>query len=139
MKNSLIKFSILALPLLVLFGCATADIMPHEDGTISAVYKSADKDNAQAVVIRSADKYCEKRHQSAVFINDTKTTYNGTMDEETKSTIRKASRVGMVLGGIGTVPGDTRTAGAVLGTAGTAGTIMTSDKDYETTVKFKCK
>ena len=140
------KLAVVVMSMTTLIACMSinipkpkADILPREDGTITAVYKSPDKDQAESVVINSSHEYCKDKQQSAVFINDTKNTYTGTMDEETKKNIRKASTAGILLGGVGMIPRHTRDAGAVIGTAGVIGTIMTADRDYRSEVKFKCR
>jgi hypothetical protein len=62
------------------------------------------------------------------------------MDESTRNTVRKGSEVAMLLGGVGGVASRrTATPGAVVGTAGTVGYMMTSNRDYEATLEFKCR
>jgi hypothetical protein len=87
----------------------------------------------------AANKYCKEKNKEAVFTQEG-TKYTGTMDESTRKTVQKASKAAMVLGGIGgVVSRESAVPGAVLGGAGTVGTIMTSDRDYESTATFKCQ
>ena len=122
-------------------GCSTAKVrvMPGENGLNRVVVRDIERDDAEEEAVESANEYCEKRKKTAVFVNKDKTQYTGSMDESTRNTVRKASTAAMVLGGIGVAPSRTRSAGSVLGSAGTIGRIMTSDRDYQTEVEFKCE
>jgi hypothetical protein len=117
--------------ILVLFlGCSTASVrvMPNVDGTISTVARDTSKEGAEEAVVKNAQKYCSKNDQEAVFIgNETK--YTGTMDESTRDTIKHASTAAWMIGGMNSPVQD----------AGTAGYAMTSGKDYESTVTFRCR
>ena len=63
--------------------------------------------------------------------------YTGKMEEGTRKTVRNASKAAMVVGGLGMVSG-ANTVGTVLSGAGLAGAIMTSDRDYQSELTFKC-
>jgi hypothetical protein len=128
----------------LLTGCATTkDVMPGENGVNRVSLNSSDGDQGRELAIREAKKYCEDRQKDAVFLDD-KTQYKGTMDEQTRKTIKKASNAAILIGGMsqsgswenGDYHNDT---GKVLGGAGTLGHVMTSDKDYQVEVKFKCR
>lgn len=123
------------------FACSTASVqvMPGEDGINRIRSRDIERDDAEDEAVKAANKYCEKRKLQAVFIpNNQKTQYTGDMDEETRNTVRKASKVASVLGGVGIGTGRT-VPGAVVGSAGTAGVMMTNDRDYESTLEFRCK
>jgi hypothetical protein len=137
MKNLLL----LALLGLGLNACSTASVrvLPGEDGVNTVVSKDIESDDAEEEAVKAANKYCENENQKAVFIKTDKTQYTGSMDENTRKNVRNASKVGMMLGGVGVAGDATRGAGAVLGTAGTVGYGMTSDRDYTSQLKFKCK
>ena len=132
---------LLTIVALVLNACSTASVrvMPGEDGVHTVVSKDIESDDAEEEAIDAANKYCKDRKQEAVFVKTEATKYKGSMNEDTRKNVRNASKVGMILGGAGTVGDRTRGAGAVLGTAGTVGYGMTSDRDYVSEVKFKCK
>lgn len=102
--------------------------MPGADGVHKVVSKDIEQDGAEEEAIEAAREYCEKRELEAVFIEE-KTAYKGSMDENTRKTVRKASTAAMVVGGVG----------SVLGSAGSAGHMMTNDRDYESQVRFKCQ
>lgn len=122
-----------------LSACSTAvvRVMPGELEN-RVVVRDIHKEDAEEEATKAAKKYCEKKKQEAVFIKDS-SKYTGTMDEETRDTVNKASKAAMILGGgVGTM-GDEPTAGSVLGGAGMVGHTMTSGKDYEAEVTFKCK
>ncbi len=126
---------------LVFNACSTASVrvMPGEDGVNTVISKDIESEGAEEEAVDAAKKYCEEKKKEAVFIKTENTKYTGSMDEETRKTVRNASKVGMILGGAGTAGDRTRGAGAVLGTAGTVGYGMTSDRDYVSELKFKCK
>lgn len=138
MLRSVFSLSILS-AFVALAACSTASVrvMPGEDGTNRVVSKDIEQDGAEEAAVKAANEYCEKRGQSAVFVND-KTQYKGDMDEQTRKNVRKASQVGVLLGGAGAATGNSGV-GAVLGTAGTVGYGMTNDRAYQNEVVFKCK
>ncbi|MBS1971771.1 MAG: hypothetical protein JSU04_15775 [Bdellovibrionales bacterium] len=124
---------------LFLNACSTASVrvMPGEDGTNRIVSKDIEQEGAEEAAVKAANEYCEKRGQTAVFVTE-KTQYKGDMDEQTRKNVRTASKVGMMLGGVGY---GTRNSGvgAVLGTAGSVGYASTNDRAYQNEVVFKCK
>lgn len=139
------RISSLNLTLLSLVvACSTAkvNVMPGEDGVNKILVRDIERDNAEEAGVKAAHEYCEKHDKQAVFLNN-KTEYQGSMDEDTRNTVRKASRAAQVvgggLGGYGYHRDGDATAGAVLGSAGTVGGMMTNDRDYKTEILFKCK
>jgi len=123
-------------------GCSTVSVrvMPGENGVNKVVVRDIERESAEEESVKAANKYCEKRNQEAVFVDESKTKYTGSMDEDTRKTVRKASTAAMVLGGVGGVASrETMTPGAVLGSAGVVGHVMTNDRDYEVAASFKCK
>ncbi len=136
--------SVLALVALVACSTAKVNVMPGEDGVNKVLVRDIERDDAEEEAVNAANKYCEKQNKHAVFMHN-KTDYQGSMDEGTRNTVRKASRaaqvVGAGMGGVGYGVGDSGTAiaGGVLGSAGTVGGMMTNDRDYKTEVLFKCK
>jgi hypothetical protein len=125
--------------LIVLSACSTASVrvMPGEDGTHRIISKDIEQEGAEEAAVKAANEFCEKRSQTAVFVNE-KTQYKGDMDEQTRKNVRKASQAGMILGGVGAGTGNSGL-GAVLGTAGTIGYATTNDRAYQNEVVFKCK
>lgn len=125
--------------LIILNACSTASVrvMPGDDGIHRVVSKDIEQEGAEEAAVKAANEFCEKRNQTAVFVNE-KTQYKGDMDEQTRKNVRTASKVGMMLGGVGY---GTRNSGvgAVLGTAGTVGYGATNDRAYQNEVRFKCK
>lgn len=122
-----------------LAACSTASVrvLPGENGLNRVMVRDIERDDAEEEAVDAAKEYCADRKQEAVFVKD-KTAYTGKMDENTRNTVRKASTAAMVLGGGGVAARQT-TAGAILGGAGTAGHIMTNDRDYEVEVQFRCR
>ncbi len=126
---------------LLIQSCSTAKVrvMPGADGLNRVVARDIERDGAETAAVDAAHDYCKDQKKSAVFTKD-KTQYTGNMDEGTRKTIRNASQAAQILGGVGIgSSSETRTAGAVLGSAGTVGREMTSDRDYEAEVQFKCQ
>ena len=135
MKN----FSLCALAVLILstVACSTAQIrtMPQEDGYVTIVAADIEKGDAEKEAADAATKYCKKLKQRAVFAKQ-ETKYVGQMAEDTRNTVRTASKVASMVGF------QSRNAGSRpsnIETAGDAGIIATNDRDYESTVRFKCQ
>lgn len=105
------------------------------------VVREQDKESAEQSAIRQAEHYCEQFQRHPAFLDEGKTSYNGSMDENTRDTVRKASKAARVLGGAGMVFGENgvRTGGTAVGAAGTVGGIMTSGNDYTAEMRFKCE
>lgn len=138
MLRSFFAFSFLS-TVLILSACSTASVrvMPGEDGTHRIVSKDIEQEGAEEAAVEAANEFCEKRNQTAVFVNE-KTQYKGDMDESTRKNVRTASKVGMMLGGVGAGTHNSGV-GAVLGTAGAVGYGATNDRAYQNEVVFKCK
>ncbi len=135
MKN----YALCALAVLILStaACSTAQVrtMPQEDGYVTVVAADIEKGDAEKEAADAAIKYCKKQNQRAVFAKQ-ETKYVGQMDESTRNTVRTASKVASVVGfHSSNVDADPNT----IETVGDAGLIATSDRDYESTVRFKCQ
>ena len=132
----------LIVSILLGIGCASHhDVRPGADGIHHVVVRSQDKEMAERSAIRQAENFCQESQRHAAFVSEGKTQYTGTMDESTRDTLHKASTAAMVLGGGAGVLGrdnGTQGTGAVVGAAGTAGSIMTGGDDYLSDMKFKC-
>lgn len=121
--------------LVFLTGCSTAEIrmMPNnENGVHKVVAKDIEKGDAEVEAVKAANKYCKEQKRGIVFLTE-KTEYMGSMDEKTRNAIRKASKVAMILG-----QGEIGEEKGGLGKAGEAAGAATSDRDYVTTIEFKC-
>lgn len=128
--------------ILLAAGCAHhRDVRPGADGINKVVARGTEKEAAERDAVNQAEHYCsEVRQQHAAFVTEN-SKYTGTMDEETRSTVKKASTAAMVLGGAGSVAGRgaVRSGGNVLGAAGTVGHIMVNGDDYVAEMTFKCQ
>lgn len=133
------KAFVLLLPVLILSACAHhKDVRPGADGVHRVVVRGAEASGVERKAIDEANHFCKQFGQIAYVVNEEKTQYTGSMDENTRKTIKKASTAAMVIGaGVG--HGRNTGAGQVLGGAGTAGWIMTSGDDYVADMKFKCQ
>lgn len=116
---------------LVLASCSSAKvrIMPMENGVNKVISSDREKEDAEEAAIKEANKYCEKGGQRMVIVKEQKTAYNGQMNENTRKTVRNASKTAMMMG----------QAGGVLSQAGMSGYSMTNDRDYEAQFMFTCK
>lgn len=121
--------------------CSTAKvrILPGENGVNRVVSRDIEKDDAEEAALKQANKYCEKMGKQMYVVKEDKTDYQGSMDENTRKTVRKASRTAMILGGPVGVASDSVGAAGVLSGAGAVGHTMTSDRDYEAKFTFRCK
>lgn len=135
LKNAVKWISIVAL----VAGCSSAEVrvMPQEDGTVRVTSRDHDKEGAEEAALDAAKDYCKDKKKEAVFSKDN-TKYTGTMNENTRDTVKKASTAAMILSpavGVGAGAGG----GSVLGGAGVVGASMTSGKDYMSELLFKCQ
>jgi hypothetical protein len=125
------NFKLTALTLLVLLASACAhhaQISQNEDGSYLSFIRSSTRDSAEQTTYDDAVEFCKNKNlMIQILKKDVK--YTGSMDETTRNTIRKASGVASVLGGVNSPVSD----------AGHAGYMMTSDKDYQSELIFKCK
>lgn len=136
MKKMIIVLSVFS----VFYGCSTAKVrvLPGESSN-RVVVRDYEKDGAEEAAAKAASDYCAKKGQELQYIGDN-TKYQGSMDEDTRNIVRKGSEAAMLLGGVGGVAGrETATPGALIGSAGTVGYVMTSNRDYEATMEFKCR
>ena len=108
-------------------GCSTAkvQVMPGEDGVNRVVVRDVEKENAENKALESAGDFCKDRNQEAAFINNT-SSYTSNIEEEPRKKVRKLSQVARVamIAGV---------------SEGLTGTVMTSERDYESQLVFKCR
>lgn len=106
---------------LLLAGCAAAPkatVIPKLGGEFSAIGQSADRDEALSVALDGAKKECQARGRSFVVV-DQRTEYQGQVGEGVNNAVKLAANVASM-------------AGQWLPT-------MEGDKDYKTTVIFRCE
>ena len=132
----------LALPsalALALSACSTAHValMPGEEMN-RVVARDIERDGAEKAAIESANKYCTGKGKEAVFVSE-RQEYKGEMDEATRELLRKGSQAAILIGSVGMAPHEAHSPGALLGSAGTVGSVMTSGRDYEAVQEFKCR
>lgn len=122
-------------------GCSTAKVrvLPGEDGVNQAISRDIERDGAEEALVKKANEYCEDRGKQMVVVKEEKTTYDGSMDEDTKKNVRNASKAAMIISGPAGVASRSGVLGGVVGGAGAVGYSMTSDRDYEAKLSFKCK
>jgi hypothetical protein len=122
------------------FACSTAKvrILPGESSN-RVVVTDFERDDAEEAASRAASDYCERRGRELMYIGN-QTNYTGDMDESTRKIVRNGSKAAMLLGGTGSAfRGHTQGPAELLGTAGTVGYVMTSNRDYQTSMEFKCR
>ncbi len=130
-----------ALILALLAGCAHhPDVRPGAGGVHRVVVRAAEEQRAEQSALQQARSYCKQFEQSPAIVDES-TTYEGSMDEDTRKTVRNASKAAGVVGGSMSVLGgrSERNAGNVVGGAGAVGAIMTGDDAYVTQMSFKCQ
>jgi hypothetical protein len=87
------------------------------------VAKDQEREDAEEAALDKAKDFCEEKNQQFVIVKES-SKYQGSMDEDARKTVRNASKAVTILGA---------------GNAGSVGYAMTSDRDYEAEVVFKCK
>lgn len=116
------------------------DVRPGVDGIHKVVVLGSGEGDGERNAIQQANNFCKvEKNQSAVFMSED-TSYQGSMDEDTHKSVRKASKAAGAVGvGMGVFGGRREsTAGRVAMGAGGVGAIMTRN-DYKTEMKFQCK
>lgn len=115
---------------------ASVRVMPSPDDVNRVVARDIEKHGAEKAAFKAAVAYCEDHGKEAVFISDD-VWYEGSMDEDKRTAIRRQSEAATVLGGIIRTNGD-ENAAVVLEGAGAVGSTATSGKDYTAEVMFTC-
>jgi hypothetical protein len=126
---------------LIFQACSTAKvrILPGEDGVNRVVSRDIEKDDAEEAAVKQARKYCDEQGRQMYVVKEDKTNYQGSMKEDTRKTVRNASKAAMILGGPAGVLSESVGVGGAVSGAGMAGYSMTSDRDYEAQFTFRCK
>lgn len=130
MNRNTIKFlSIFATLALFSNGCSTASVrMIPGEKKHQAIARDIEREGAEEAAIEAAEDFCEDREKQLVVLSH-KTNYTGSMNESDRKAVRNASKAAQIIGGRDTT----------VGQAGTVGKQMTSDRDYESEVVFRCK
>ena len=130
--------SVLVAGLLLAGGCSTASVrvMPGEDGTNRVVVRDVEKYSAEKEAFEAAKAYCEDRGSEAVFLSDD-VEYTGTMDEETRESIRRSSDSATMLAGVIRAT-EVKDAAYIFEGGAAVGRSATSGKDYKAEVRFVC-
>ena len=136
--NGIQRLVVLTVIAIVVSACtASVRVMPGPDDTNRVVARDIEKHRAEKAAWKAATAYCKDHGKEAVVISDS-VQYEGTMDEDKRTAIRRASEAATVLGGV-VGAGSEHDAALVLGGAGAVGSTMTSGKDYTAEVYFKCR
>jgi hypothetical protein len=135
------KTQITLVALIIFAGaCSTAKVRILPGETVNKVVSTDyEKDDAEEAAIKEATDYCKQYNKRVAFVNPgNKSQYTGKMDENTRTTVKKASNAAMILSGpvgVGTRSG---AAGGILGSAGIIGHEMVNERDYKAEWDFKC-
>lgn len=116
---------------------ASVRVMPGSDNVNRVIARDIEKHWAEKAAHKAAVKYCEERGLEAVFTYD-EVWYEGAMDEQQRTAIRRQSEAATVIGGIVRSNGN-HDAGTVLESAGAAGSTVTSGRDYTAEIEFTCR
>lgn len=136
--NRIQRLVVLTMTAVLVSACtASVRVMPGADGTNLVVARDIEKYRAEKAAWKAAVAYCKDHGKEAVALSDS-VRYEGAMDEDRRTAIRRTSEAATVLGGV-VGAGSEHDAALVLGGAGVVGSTMTSGKDYTAEVQFKCR
>lgn len=137
---------ILIVGVLVLSGCAHhKDVRPGGDGIHRILVEAEEQEDASRDALSQAQHYCESIDKKTAAVINEKSTYIGSIDENTRKTVKQvstaASMVGGVVAGHGFISGDkgARDAGLVTQVGGAAGQAVTGGKNYRFEMTFRCQ
>ena len=116
---------------------ASVRVMPSPDDVNRVVARDIEKHWAEKAAHKAAVAYCEELGMEAAFISD-EVWYEGSMDEQQRTAIRRQSEAATIIGGIIKSNGD-QDAGLVIESAGVAGSTITSGRDYTAEIEFVCQ
>jgi hypothetical protein len=122
------------------FSCAHhRDVRPGADGLHKVTARGPEDSSSARDALSQAQHFCkEQKKYAAIKTEDTK--YTGSMDEDTRKTVKAASKAASMVGFMADNPHSKRNDTAdVLSGAGAAGQIMTGQDDYVTTMTFICQ
>lgn len=141
MKNIYQILTIYFLVITSFTACSTAKvrILPGEDGINRVSSKDREKDGAEEAALDKANSYCENQKKQMLVVREDKTSYEGSMNEETRNAIRKASKLAMLGAWPVGIFSKSTALGSAVGGAGLVGHTMTNDRDYEAKFSFRCK
>jgi hypothetical protein len=116
------------------------DVRPGADGLHRLSVRGAEKQSTERDALKQTQSYCKQSKKQPAIVNEN-IEYTGSMDEATRDRLRNVSKAVAVTGGsMGVLGGkNERTAGAVLGGAGTAGAIATGEDAYVVNMTFRCQ
>lgn len=136
MKKHILAYGLVLSSALTACSTASVRVMPGENIN-RTIARDHDRDGAEEAATEAALKYCKEKGMEAKFVT-AETKYTGEMEESTRNMVRRGSQAAMMIGGIGMGATRHRGPGALLGSAGTVGYVVTSGKDYEVMTDFKC-
>ncbi len=134
------KLGLIVLSLLVFASCASHEhVRAGANGVHRVVIRGTDKDEVERQALDEADSFCSEKNLSPAFVEE-KTSYTGSMDENTHKTIGKVSKAATAAGGMMGVMGGRResNAGQTIFGAGVVGSTLQDDDAYTADMKFKC-
>ncbi len=123
-----------------IFSCAHhRDVRPGADGLHKVTTRGPEDSTSARSALSQAQHFCKERQKFAA-IKSEETKYTGSMDEDTRKTVKAASKAASMVGFMADNPNSRRNDTAdVLSGAGAAGQIMTGQDDYVTTMTFICQ
>lgn len=134
------KKLLMLLALSTLAACAHhRDVRPGADGNHKVMLKTEDKDEGYREAMSQAEHYCKEKNQSPVIV-DEKSSYTGTMKEESYRQGKTISKVAQMAGGAGYVFGGQREsqAGGIIGLGGGIANSALG-QGYSYVMNFKCQ
>jgi hypothetical protein len=123
-----------------LFGCAHhRDVRPGSEGLHRVVVKAEQKDEGYRDAMSQANHFCEQQKKYAVIV-DEKSSYTGSMNEDTYQKTKTASKIAQGVGGAAYVFGGRKesNAGGIVGLGGAIADGV-AGQGYTFEMRFKCQ
>lgn len=121
------------------------DVRPGADGLHRVTVEAEEQEDASRDALGQSEHYCHSiKKESAVVVNE-KSTYIGSIDENTRKTLKRVSTAASLVGGTvathGFVSGDrnAQNIGGATALGGAAGETITGGKNYRFEMTFRCQ
>lgn len=132
--------------ILLLSACAHhKDVRPGSEGLHRITVEAEEQEDASRDGLSQAQHYCESIKKTSAAVVNEKSTYIGSMDENTRKTVKQVSRAASMVGGTvashGFVSGDknAQNIGGATALGGYAGQEITGGKNYRFEMTFRCQ
>lgn len=131
---------------LFLTACAHhKDVRPGSDGVHRITVEAEEQEDASRDALKQAHHYCDSIKKTTAAVINEKSTYIGSIDENTRKTLKQVSNAAAMVGGTvashGYVTGDknAQNVGGATALGGYAGQEITGGKNYRFEMTFRCQ